>query len=103
MAVLACEACLGREDCRYSQIEIWVQDCVLLARQFIARLQDQQIMLQIAVQSLAEPSRKAESTTLVDQIQNSSSSRLTSSDQSSDLQHAIRAAPYRNDCMLQSK
>ena len=52
MAVLACVACLGRDDCRLSQVEILLQICVLLARRTMARLQDQLTMMQIAVQQL---------------------------------------------------
>ncbi len=47
-----CVACLDLDDCRQSQIEILMQICVLLARRTVARLQDQQTMMQIAVQLL---------------------------------------------------
>ncbi len=52
MAILACVACLGWDDCRQSQIEIATQICVLQAPRTIARLQDQQTVMQIAIQLL---------------------------------------------------
>lgn len=70
-----CVACLGLDDCRQSQIEILMQICVLLARRTIARLHDQQTMMQTAVQLLVSRAERQNDDVAVvlDQIRNSSS------------------------------